>query len=422
MKVFLVGILISFNLFAQTTAAPPHIGPEGLRFNKLHILKVEKLIENRLSDKNLKAVETEEAKELEMLLAVGKKASQWIEVVNANRETNKLDLSNVKKTGGIPITTPNITNTAILMQKYSDFLKKTTPLITDVITSSQNYPTNPPVSDLEFVNALRVLDRIYQGTVRWAGASKWLDWYANRAIYDVRGYIFLKETPNLADVLKTYPEMSKEDQAKYTGLLLGLCRNGDFEASDCLTELAGYVKRNTLYGFYTKFSKYGKSMYDLFFTVKNTRPEVYWNDELTVLFSPFQTPKQDDVRDWLKLNVDDEWRGVGFNLTIEFQNSSSNPRIQFKEGVTANVNGIGGNLITMSTEYPINTIDQKYTIRHEYGHVLGFEDCYLEFYDNREKAMIYYEIDVDNLMCSRNGHIKDTHIEQLKKSYNKLTN
>ena len=120
----------------------------------------------------------------------------------------------------------------------------------------------------------------------------------------------------------------------------------------------------------------------------------------------------------MKENIEDEWQGAGFNLIIDYKKNMSNyPRIEFKEGVTAHVNELGGNLITMEAEYPIETKDQKYTIRHEYGHVIGFQDCYLEFFDTSEKAMVYYEVDVDNIMCSRNGKLKPTHIEELRKSY-----
>lgn len=145
---------------------------------------------------------------------------------------------------------------------------------------------------------------------------------------------------------------------------------------------------------------------------------MFWNPERTVLHAPFLTPDQPSVQSWLKENVEDEWKGTDFQLQIDFKKTTQDiPKIEFKEGVTAHVNGIAGNTITMEAEYPIETKDQKWTIRHEYGHVLGFEDCYLEFYDTNEKAMIYYEIDVDNLMCSRNGHLNSSHIEQLQKMY-----
>ncbi len=53
-------------------------------------------------------------------------------------------------------------------------------------------------------------------------------------------------------------------------------------------------------------------------------------------------------------------------------------------------------------------------IRHEYGHVLGFPDCYVEFYDSEAKAIINYQIDTTNLMCSRRGKLQEKHFLELQ--------
>lgn len=412
-------VLMSSSAFALNL--PPHIGPVGSQIGKDEILRVEKLIQKRLLENSDKGLDSEEDKQIEMLLAVGKKASKWIEVVNNERQPgNRLDLSSPGSSGGIPMDKPQKSSTELIMKSYMEFLNTTSPLITDVVTSSQELPSDPPltIGDEEFVIALRKLDRIYSGVIRWAGQREYKAWYINKAIFDVRGYVFLTNTPNLEEVLNSYPTMSTENKTKYYSWLFGLCKNGDFGPADCRVELDKYVGNNRLYSFYTRFSKYGKSMYDLFFTLKKTRAEIKWNADKTILNSPFQTPERPDVHRWLKANIEDEWRGLGFNLIIDYKKNMSNyPRIEFKEGVTAHVNEIAGNIITMEAEYPIESKDQKYTIRHEYGHVLGFQDCYLEFYDTSEKVMVYYEVDVDNIMCSRNGRLKPTHIEELKKSY-----
>ena len=417
-KSLLLSLLLTSTL-VHASGEPPHIGPIGGHFSKIEIYRVEKLIQKKIQENQEKGIQSEEDQQIEMLLAVGKKASKWIEVVNTQRAPGeKLDLSSPGSSGGIPMDKPQKSNTEMIMKSYNDFLAASSTLITDVVTSSQELPVNPPVSDEEFVKTLRKLDRIYSSTIRWAGQREYKAWYINKAIFDIRGFTFLKNTPDLEEKLNSYSSMPNEEKSKYYGWLFGLCKNGDFGPSDCKVELDKYVRTNKLFNFYKRFLKYGQSMHDLFFTLKKTRPEIKWNLERSILNSPFQTPERSDVQKWLKENIEDEWQGAGFNLTIDYKKNMSNaPRIEFKEGVTAHVNGIGGNLITMEAEYPIETKDQKYTIRHEYGHVLGFQDCYLEFFDTSEKAMVYYEVDVDNIMCSRNGKLKPTHIEQLQKSY-----
>ena len=98
-------------------------------------------------------------------------------------------------------------------------------------------------------------------------------------------------------------------------------------------------------------------------------------------------------------------------------NSGSTAHIVFKEGVTANVNGLAGNTITMDKNTPLSEYDMQWTIRHEFGHVLGFRDCYIEFYDSRVKQMISYQLDITNLMCSRRGKLQESHYLEMKKNY-----
>ncbi len=54
---------------------------------------------------------------------------------------------------------------------------------------------------------------------------------------------------------------------------------------------------------------------------------------------------------------------------------------------------------------------------HEIGHVLGFPDCYLEFYDRENKEAVYYDLDFDqgNLMCDikYNSTIPEDYFNQL---------
>ena len=91
-------------------------------------------------------------------------------------------------------------------------------------------------------------------------------------------------------------------------------------------------------------------------------------------------------------------------------------KLEFEPGTTPHVNG-AGDTITMDANQALNEYDSTWTIRHEFGHVLGFPDCYVEFYDEEAGLMINYQIDTSNLMCSRRGHLQDKHFQQLKKHY-----
>lgn len=415
--------LLSFHAAAfAVETIPPHLGPMGGRFNRLHTMAVEKTLKKHIQ-KNLrdgqKDDQSEEQKTLDFLLSMSKRAVKWLDAVNAHRAPErKLDLSNPNPTGGYPITKIYKTNTAILVESYEKFLKNTSPLVTNVITSGQDFPVDPPVSDADFIIAMRTLDKVYQNTIRWSGSLEWLEYYAERAVDDIRGFYFLRATANADEQLKNFKSLTKEEQEKYSFWLLGICRNAEASKEECLSELNDSIANDKVDEFYEAYKPFGQKKYDELFSVTNPRPEMSWNQDKTQLNAPFLLPNDSAVQKWLKTNVEEEWKNTEFKLVIDYKvNTPDIPRIEFKEGVTAHVNGIGGDLITMEAEYPIESLDQRWTIRHEYGHVLGFSDCYLEFYDTNEKAMIYYETEVDNLMCSRSGHIKPTHFEQLQKSY-----
>jgi hypothetical protein len=422
---FILTKLLILNI-AHASNSPFDPGPDGVRFSRKEITRIEKSLDNKIDKStllNLSDDETIELQNLKTILSAGKRAISWFEQVNNSRTSgNKMDLSAKGNSRGLPLTDPMKTNSLILFNTYNLFLSNYSPLITNIITSSDPFPLNIPVSDNEFSKTIRAMDVIYQHTIRWIGSKDSLSWYINRSLWDIRGYVFLKETTDLKNKLDQWKSLSDLEKNNFSQWLMSLCHNGDFEESDCYDELSKAIIRNRLYSFYQRFNFYGEAQYNSFFKIMSTRPEMTWNENLTELHSPFLTPLRNDVKLWLSENIQDEWKGVGFNLKLDFLDSSdvSIPHIEFKPGVTAHVNDLAGDTITMDGDYSINNYDQRWTIRHEYGHILGFIDCYLEFYDVNEKAMIYYEVDTDNLMCSRHGSLKPKHIEMLRENYKNI--
>lgn len=61
--------------------------------------------------------------------------------------------------------------------------------------------------------------------------------------------------------------------------------------------------------------------------------------------------------------------------------------------------------------------EQKRILSHEFGHVLGFPDCYTEFYDHQKRDLVYFEMGKDNfnLMCSvkKGAAVPREYLEQL---------
>ncbi len=133
----------------------------------------------------------------------------------------------------------------------------------------------------------------------------------------------------------------------------------------------------------------------------------------------FNTPSLPKFIPYLKNNIEDEFRWENWGMKMTFGNYSSGPRLVFETGVVPHVNGLGGDTITMDSNQPIEEYESQWTIRHEFGHVLGLPDCYHEFYDTDLKAYVNYQLDITDLMCSRAGNIKERIYLELKKAYAK---
>ena len=91
--------------------------------------------------------------------------------------------------------------------------------------------------------------------------------------------------------------------------------------------------------------------------------------------------------------------------------------VVFQAGATPHVNGIAGSEITMDGNRNMAEYSSRWTIRHEYGHVLGFPDCYVEFFDVGAGVMVNYQLDITNLMCSRKGKLQERHYLELRNAY-----
>ena len=132
----------------------------------------------------------------------------------------------------------------------------------------------------------------------------------------------------------------------------------------------------------------------------------------------FAVPEDARIASFLKDNIEDELRFGDWKLNMEFvEKARGVARVIFKSGVTPNVNRLGGDIITMDQAASIDEYDIRWTIRHEYGHVLGLPDCYFEFYDSEKDMGISYQIDTTDLMCSRAGNFNERLYLELKKAY-----
>lgn len=361
-----------------------------------------------------------ELDQIEKAIKIGNRNLDWLIKINKKRvEDGKTELSitNPKNTRAYPIDSPFKYSPTIIDEKLKQLISKTPNEISIILTSDSPIPNDLTVSEEIYLSFAPEYNRIYESAIRWKLLAPYLQYYKKEKKNDIRGYYFLMNQQELATKLKNFSKLDRETALLFKTSLQGVCFNTTYSFETCLQELDTNIIQNNVYNFYLKYKDKSEQIYQDFFNIKNPRPDAKWSKmDASTMIVPFQNPQSEKVLLFLKNNIEDEWKTTGWNLVLNFQ-PSADIHIVFKDNITPNVNGLGGNTITMDKKSPLSEWDVQWTIRHEFGHVLGFPDCYLEFYDEHEKAMIGYQIDTTNLMCSRAGKFKSIHFEALKETY-----
>jgi hypothetical protein len=290
-----------------------------------------------------------------------------------------------------------------------------------VLFEGADFPKNPPVDESRYILWGHAMDRVYQLAARWVLMQPYLAYLQERKAMDVRGFYFLSRIADLEQELAQWSQLSSEKQTQYREWLTDLCYNSKGLGQDCTQELSSQIAANDVVTYYKTYQQAGQDTWDYFFAIPTQRTDVQWTlEQNNVMKVPFLIPDSDKILSFLRDNIEDEWRTATWNLRLDFQKSAHTeniPHLSFAPGVTPHVNAIAGNIITMDQNAPLDEWDVRWTIRHEFGHVLGFLDCYLEYYDPNEKAITSYQFDLTNLMCSRQGKFQTQHFETLKKAY-----
>lgn len=355
------------------------------------------------------------------IIAKGKRSLDWLKCINSHRpEGQKISFTSAETQPAYPIAFPDYNNPTIIETLYAAFWKESPAGLSDVILGTGVFPTSPPVTDDEYIRWGWRLDRIYQKASRWILQSPLLSQYSALRANDVRGFYHLGKYPDLAKTLQGYSGLPAEEKTNISEWMAGLCANGGTALSSCRTEFRNLVTQNKpLYPYYQKYVAAGQKLWGRYFQLAVKRPDVKWYHSLVEIMSvPFVKPSSPEVERFLTSNIQEEWQLPHWKLELSYQGSSpGTPYIVFEPGATPHVNAVGGNTITMDQNQPLTEYGVQWIIRHEFGHVLGFPDCYVEFYDSDEKRMVAYQLDISNLMCSRRGAIQATHYDEVKKHY-----
>lgn len=361
----------------------------------------------------------ERTDELQKILIWGARNLEWIDAVNAPRaRDSRLELSTPETVKVYPVESPKENNREIVEKKYQDVLDKIPASIQDVLVGNGDLPTTIPVPDEDFLFWARQVDAVYQSTSRWLLQEPSLSIYAARSTDDIRGYYFLRKIDRLEEKLRAWDERSPDEKEQWKQWFISVCHNSDGSKESCRKKWDENLTRDgNPVAFYQSFWQASRKLFDAFFLIQSPRDDAEFHKPNDFIL-PFVRPTEDRIQNWLRDNIEDGWRYDAFQLRLRFEDQARNrTRVVFEAGATPHVNGLGGNTITMDANRNIDEYLTRWTIRHEFGHVLGFPDCYVEFYDTDRGVMINYQIDVTNIMCSRRGKLQYQHVEEMRRAY-----
>lgn len=411
MKAFILVSLffLSFQVQASRLDKPVHILPDAPSSFYQLALKNQILI---FTDNELIADPIKTA------IQLGEKNLNWLKYMNQFRdEANQLRLTKPGELTGVPITAPKKYSPQTVSET-SDAIKKDMPAaLADIYYSSQSLPKDLPVAEDVYIEWARKIDRNYQTAARWQTMQPYLGYLKQEQSNDVRGYYFMHQMTDIESNLRNFSQLPSTEQDQFSDWLRQLCQNSQGVFSSCSSQLKTAVTKNLVYEFYLKYLKGGEDLWNSYFGLRNPRKDMEWSkmNPLTAVL-PFLDPKNSKILNFLKVNIEDEWKWNDWSLKLDFR-PQADVHVEFRPCVTPHVNGLGGNTIVMDENTPLTEWDVQWTIRHEFGHVLGFKDCYVEFYDEKEKVIINYQLDIDNLMCSRKGRFQESHYLTLKEMY-----
>lgn len=360
----------------------------------------------------------------QQILEMGRINLEWLALINSERE-QPIVLYNPGELKGIPVEKPSSYGPTTIEANFTESLQLLPELMRETLLGHKAPTPQLPAKEVEEYRSLaKKIDRLYSITLRWEMMKGWLRFLAGRRNQDIRGYHFLSQKDDRSQYLKNMKSYPQEEQEQVLFWLKTLCYNSIPSAADqsrrfenCDRESETAVQAEQAFEFSQRHWSQAKARYESFFRIPEGVRNASTRKQGQGLISQFR-PTSPVYRDFLKTHIEDEFRLHDFQLEVTFAaRRGRGVFVEWAPDVTPHVKGLGSDHIVMNSRSSLEDWNTQWIIRHEFGHVLGLPDCYVEFYEPDKGVITNYQIDVEDLMCSRAGKMNQRIRDELRKAY-----
>ena len=349
-------------------------------------------------------------------VTIGKRVLHWMEIENKKYPSAPIHGSSATTRGmGISIEEPDYLSAKLIREVLELDLLKIPPELKKLLLSGQDIPETLPIPLATFQNWSATFIYHYERANRLKFLVSYQAYYEDQAKFDLRSYYQLEKETLTSAKLANFFSLDLKEQEHLKKLLIAECASHTPIIESCDLEFTTAFVHGELPRFFKKHHELSRKVWNSYFTIsdadRNANVSASDNPKFLLQIN-FQIPLVEKMKSLIQKNIEDEW-----HIQVHFSNLSTAPFLVFEDGAVPHVNQVGGNTITLDANTPTDEYSVQWTLRHEFGHVLGFKDCYLEFYDHVEKQFVNYQLDLTDIMCSEAGNFTAHHSSELRRVY-----
>jgi hypothetical protein len=368
--------------------------------------------------------EVPSGREMAEIVRVGARAIHWMDLLQAELPIEKREQiwRRADKIGKEPTPeNPLKYNPALIRAAFQGLLAAMPHEAAAVIQGTGELPAKLPPG----LVMKEVLAAVRQVTYPYARASRWLGLYSYhhgmpRESMDLRPWLGLRNRQSeLFAFADSWDRQTANDRKAWVAHVSEGCAIGNEKAASCVSQGQAVLKQSKpepVRLWLIQTLALGLEDYNSHFGVQLPHPGVQARqvgDTLEIPFLTYGVPTS--VVHWIGAQLAGGWNfpgSVRATISESAHDFSGAVHVEWEDGALPHVNGLGGDTITMDSNTAQWLEQTQVTMTHEFGHVIGFPDCYVEFWDPSEPeggAFVEYALDPDDRMCALSGGTQERH-------------